>query len=240
MKQISAIGMAILTAFWGALAAPAAAEGRGPVVVELFTSQGCSSCPRADALLRELAQREDVLPLALHVEYWDYIGWADTMADPANTLRQKGYARAAGRDMIYTPQMIVMGQQDVVGAHAMRLAELIMQHMQAPVPVLLTVRRDGTRLSVDLRPATAPVQGPLEVHLVRYAPLRHVDISRGENAGRSIDYANVVEGWQVIGKWDGQGPATFSADVPPEEDHEDAVLLQRPGFGPIVAAARVK
>lgn len=241
MKRISAIGTAILAALWTGLAAPVAAdEADGPVVVELFTSQGCSSCPRADALLLELAEREDVLPLALHVEYWDYIGWKDTLADPANTLRQKGYARAAGRDMIYTPQMIVMGQEDVVGARAMKLAELIMHHMQAPATVVLAVQREGERLSVDLRPAAAPVDGPIEIHLIRYAPLRHVEISRGENAGRSLDYANVVEGWQVLGQWDGQGPVSFTANVAPEEDHKDAVVVQRAGFGPILAAARVK
>lgn len=240
MKRISAIGAAILAALWMGLAAPVAAQDAGPVVVELFTSQGCSSCPQADALALELAEREDVLPLALHVEYWDYIGWKDTFADPANTRRQKGYARAAGRDMIYTPQMIVMGQDDVVGAHAMQLADLIMHHMRAPATVRMAVRRDGARLTVDLRPEAAPVEGPLEVHLVRYARLRHVEITRGENAGRSMDYANVVEGWQVIGTWDGQGPLTLTVDAPEEADHRDAVLVQRVGFGPILVAARVK
>lgn len=240
MKKISAIGTAILTAVWAAVAAPATAEERGPVVVELFTSQGCSSCPRADAMVLELAKREDVLPLALHVEYWDYIGWTDSFGDPANTARQKGYAQVAGRDMIYTPQMIVMGQEDVVGARAMKLAELIMHHMQEPVPVLLEATREGTRLNVDLRPAEGPVEGPLQLQLVRYAPLRHVEIRRGENAGRSLDYANVVEGWQVLGQWDGQGPVTFTAEVALEEDHKIAILVQRAGFGPILAAARVK
>ncbi|TDK51273.1 DUF1223 domain-containing protein [Antarcticimicrobium luteum] len=240
MKRVTAISTAILAAFWTAFAAPAAAQERGPVVVELFTSQGCSSCPPADALLRELAEREDVLPLALHVEYWDYIGWKDSFADPANTTRQKGYARAAGRDMIYTPQMVVMGQEDVVGARSMKLAELIMHHMQAPALVLLSAGRDGAEVRISLRPASAPVEGPLDVHLVRYAPLRHVEVTRGENAGQSLDYANVVDAWQTLGQWDGQGPLTLTFEAPAEAGARDAILVQRAGFGPILAAARLR
>jgi len=244
MKQSAAILTAILTggltAIWMALAGPVAAQETRPVVVELFTSQGCSSCPPADALLRELAAREDVLPLALHVDYWDYIGWKDVFADPSHTLRQKGYARTAGRDMIYTPQMIVMGQEDVVGARSMKLAELIMHHMRAAPSVVLSARREGAGVTVDLRPASGPVAGPLEVQLVVYAPLRHVDISRGENSGRSLDYANVVDGWHVLGLWDGRGPLRLTAEVPQQQGRRAAVLVQRAGFGPILAAARVR
>ncbi|MDX2482783.1 MAG: DUF1223 domain-containing protein [Pseudodonghicola sp.] len=240
MKRPTAIGTALVMMLWTGLAAPAVAQDRGPMVVEMFTSQGCSACPPADALLRELAEREDVLPLAQHVEYWDYIGWQDSFADPANTLRQKGYARAAGRDMIYTPQMIVMGQEDVVGAHAMQLAELIMQHMKLAPQVLLTAHREEGQLHVGVRPAAASVAGPLEVLMVRYAPLRRVEITRGENAGRTLDYANVVEGWTLLGEWDGQGPLDLSANVPVDAGHRDAIVVQRVGFGPILAAAKVR
>ncbi len=238
MKSFCAILATAMTAIWANLAAPLAAQERSPVVVELFTSQGCSSCPPADAMLLELAARDDVLPLALHVDYWDYIGWKDAFADPSHTVRQKGYARAAGRDMIYTPQMIVMGQEDVVGARAMKLAELILKHMQTAPAVALSVRREGAGVAVDLRPVSGPVAGPLEVHVVRYAPRRHVEITRGENAGRSIDYANVVEGWQLLGQWDGRGAAQFTADMP-QGEYRAAVLVQRAGFGPILAAARL-
>lgn len=116
---------------------------REPVVVELYTSQGCSSCPPADALLHELAARDDVLPLALHVDYWDYIGWKDKFARREHTRRQKGYARAGGRRMIYTPQMIIMGQEDVVGADAMQVESAIQKHQKQPRPVSLKLRRDG-------------------------------------------------------------------------------------------------
>ena len=115
-----ALAIGFLASFIGA----AAAADR-PVVVELYTSQGCSSCPPADAILAELADREDVIALAFHVDYWDYIGWKDIFADPANTLRQRNYARVAGARSVYTPQMIVDGQDHVVGTKPMKLAEHI-------------------------------------------------------------------------------------------------------------------
>ncbi len=232
---------------WAALAASVAAQDTaqntghrpGPVVVELFTSQGCSSCPPADALLRELAARDDVLPLALHVDYWDYIGWADSFAIPAHTERQRGYARVAGRDMVFTPQMIVMGHQSIVGARSMKLAELILHHMQRPPVISLTVIDEGAGPGVALRPLGAPVTGPLDVLLVRYAPLRRVEITKGENAGRTMDYANVVEGWERLGQWDGATPVQFAVKAP-TGDQRAAVLVQQAGYGPILAAARVE
>lgn len=231
----------ILAAIWMALAAPLAAETAGqtnPVVVELYTSQGCSSCPPADKLLRQLAGRTDVLALALHVDYWDYIGWKDEYANPAHTVRQKGYAHAAGRNMIYTPQMIVMGQEDVVGAHAMELADLIVRHQRAAPKVQVAVRRTGNRVVIGIRPLAGPLDGPLDVHLVRFTPLHHAEITRGENAGRNLEYANVVDGWAVLGQWDGQGGTEIPVTL--EGDRPAAVLVQRPGYGPILAAARLQ
>jgi len=228
---------ASLIAFWIAFAAPLSAqEESGPVVVELFTSQGCSSCPPADRLLQQLTGRDDVLPLALHVDYWDYIGWEDTFAEPLFTARQKGYARVAGRKMIYTPQIIVMGQEDVVGAHAMDLAELIMGHMRQPAQLAITAEASAGAVQVRLRPiAMAP--GVYDVQLVRYTPVHRVQIARGENAGQSVDYVNVVDGWQMLGRWDGTSEASFQG--PLDGDRPGAVLVQREGYGPIVGAARV-
>src|SRR6056297_2439763 len=122
------IGAALLMAGLAGAALPqtrAAMATSGPVVVELFTSQGCSSCPPADALLHDLAERGDVLALSLHVDYWDYIGWKDQFAQPAFTLRQKAYAVSGDRKMIYTPQMIVAGHVDVVGHKAMKVVRAI-------------------------------------------------------------------------------------------------------------------
>ncbi|AXT34384.1 DUF1223 domain-containing protein [Phaeobacter sp. LSS9] len=234
----------LVMAAWMALPVGAAAQSGGPatdlVVVELFTSQGCSSCPPADALLQQLTARSDVLPLALHVDYWDYIGWKDQFAHPAHTRRQKGYAHEGGRQMVYTPQMIVNGQDDVVGANAMKLSETIAAHQARPTPVAITI--DGTQsgtggIAVELRRAdVAPVlSGPISVQLVRYAPLKTVDISRGELAGRRLDYANVVEQIDRVADWDGQG--TLQLTVTLTDTRPAALLVQQAPYGAILAAA---
>ena len=210
----------------------------GPVVVELFTSQGCSSCPPADALMEELAQRDDVIPLALHVDYWDYIGWADTFAQAKFTERQKGYASANGRRMIYTPQMVVNGLHDVVGAKAMKLADLIMQHKMAPQQAQVSAARDGAELSVSIRPTNGALTEPVDIFLVRYMPQANVAIERGENAGRTITYINTVHDWSQLGQWNGQGAADLTAPI--DGDLPAVVLLQTPQFGSILAAARVE
>jgi hypothetical protein len=218
---------------------PLAAKAQsGPVVVELYTSQGCSSCPPADAILRRLSDRQDVLPLALHVDYWDYIGWKDEYADPAHAKRQKGYAHAGGRKMIYTPQMIIMGQDDVVGADAMKVADLIAAHQKVQPVVEIFTERTGDRVTIQLGLLADPVSGPLSVQLVQYSSLRHAEITRGELAGHQLDYANVVESWQIIGQWNGQGPSELSASLE-ASDLAAAVLVQKSGHGPIVAAARI-
>lgn len=230
---------AALSILWMAMAAPVAAQ-QGPVVVELFTAQGCSACPPADALIADLAQRRDVLALALHVDYWDYIGWRDDFALAAHGRRQKGYAHAAGRDMVYTPQMMVGGQDALAGARPMKLAELIDRHRGAAQQARLGVERSGAAVVVTVAPAVAPAEvpeGAFVLYLVRYDAIRHVDIEAGENAGRSVDYANVVTGWSEVGRWDGQGTRIYDLTLP--GDAPAALLLQRLDFGPILAAARI-
>lgn len=232
MKRLSALFLA------GLLAAPAAfAQEQHPVVVELFTSQGCSSCPPADAILHELAQRDDVLPLALHVDYWDYIGWKDQFADPAHTKRQKAYAQTAGRNMIYTPQMIVMGQEDVVGADAAAVMDLVAKHQKATAPVDISTQRSGDKLHITLRPTSGKNSKGYSVLLVRYAPLKTIEITRGELAGRRMTYANVVEELRVLGTWDGREDTSLS--VPVISGLDAAILVQRPDHGAIVAARRL-
>lgn len=227
---------AAVTLFCLSLGIPVQAQN-SPVVVELFTSQGCSSCPPADALIHKLANRQDVIALALHVDYWDYIGWKDEYGDPAHTERQKGYARATGRKTVYTPQMVINGQEDVVGAHAMELADLITRHRDAPQIVQIQVRRAGDALTIQLTPTGEAVDGVLDVHLVRFTPLRRAHITRGELAGRDLDYANIVDGWTVLGQWDGRDPTEMQAPV--DGERPVVVLVQRPGYGAILAAARV-
>ena len=209
----------------------------GPVLVELFTSQGCSSCPAADAyFLEELAGRDDVIALALHVDYWDYIGWKDHFADPRFTKRQKAYARAAGHRTVYTPQMIVAGQDHVVGTHPNEVAELLRKRAAEVMPVQMTMVRQGENVIITAH--TAQPVGPVMVQLVRYQPLETVMITRGENAGRTVKYANIVQSWTQLGAWDGHGQLKLKAKAPGAMP--TVAILQKQGFGPVLAAARVK
>lgn len=220
-----------------ALAAPAVAEN-DPVVVELFTSQGCSSCPPADRLMHDLAKRDDVIGLALHVDYWDYIGWEDEYADPDHTLRQRAYARQGGRSMIYTPQMVINGQQDIVGVQSRELERLINAHLTAAPEAEVVAMRSGDEVTIDVAPVELPEGEAYDVRVVQYSPMRHASIRRGELAGHELDYANVVDSWQVAGQWDGVAPQRFSAKL--TSDLPAVVLVQRVGHGPIIAATRAK
>ena len=172
--------IALTLALWTALAAGALAQGR-PVVVELFTSQGCSSCPPADELLLGLAGREDVIPLALHVDYWDYIGWKDRFADPAHTKRQQGYARAAGEKMIYTPQIVVNGRDSAVGSKPMQVAELIRAHAALAPVVDLSLSRSGDELRI--RAASLKPTGACDIYLLRYVPRADTDVLKAKTPG---------------------------------------------------------
>lgn len=211
---------------------------RAPVVVELFTSQGCASCPPADALLAELAQHTHILPLALHVDYWDYIGWADEFAKADFTVRQKSYAHSAGRRMIYTPQMIVAGRTEVAGTKPdLVQAAIAAEQARSPrIRIDVETRADGG-IRVRLAPL-APIDRDAEVIVVRYAPLRETSITRGENAGHTFRYVNVVTDWTVVGIWDARTSARF--DVPaPATPLPGAVLVQIAGQGDILSAARL-
>ncbi|UWR01550.1 DUF1223 domain-containing protein [Ruegeria conchae] len=229
---------AAVTAFVSLFLAVSADAQDDPVVVELFTSQGCSSCPPADRIMHELAKRDDVIGLALHVDYWDYIGWKDEYADPDHTERQRAYAREGGRTMIYTPQMVVNGQQDVVGAKSFELERLIDAHQTAAPQAEVSATRTANDVTVDVVPVELAEDETYDVRVVQYSPMRHASIRRGELAGHELDYANVVENWQVAGHWDGQTPQSFTASL--SSDLPAVVLIQRTEHGPIVAAARVE
>lgn len=223
------------------LAGGAAQAQERPVVVELYTSQGCSSCPPADALLKKLAARDGVIALALHVDYWDYIGWKDTFGDPAFSARQRAYARKAGRRMVYTPQMIVDGQGHIVGNKPMEVLDQIEAARRAAPPLRLEVTRRGQSLRIaaraDGRLSDDDLAGGLVVQLVRYTPSQTVRIGRGENAGRTIEYVNIVTDWQQVGRWDGRDALQMT--VPIRGEAPAVVILQQAGPGRILAAAEV-
>jgi len=227
MRRFFAL-IASLTTF---AAAPAVADG--PVVVELYTSQGCSSCPPADALLHDLSVRTDVIPLALHVDYWDYIGWGDSFAEPSHTRRQQAYARVAGANTIYTPQMIIGGEDHVIGTKPMEVADAI-QARRAPTGVSVTVVRSGNRLQITGQTSRALPRGTV-VQVVRFTPEVVVDVRRGENAGRQLTYSNIVTDWQSVGEWSGQGPLDLTASV--NGSSPLVVIVQEAGPGAVLATA---
>jgi hypothetical protein len=215
-----------------ALVTPAMADG--PVVVELYTSQGCSSCPPADEMLHALAARSDVIALALHVDYWDYIGWADSFADPAHTVRQQRYAYVAGASSIYTPQMIIGGADHVVGTKPMDVANLIQAHNASPTGTRIVLQRSGDRLQITGQ-TSRPLRSGTIVQLVRYSPQETVDIRSGENAGRSLSYVNIVTDWRSVGEWSGGGDLNMTVSISGGEPL--VVLVQEPGPGAIMASA---
>lgn len=231
--------LATTTALAGFFTSAALADEKPLVLLELFTSQGCSNCPPADALVAELAAREDVLPLALHVDYWDYIGWADSFAQPEYTARQKGYARAAGHGSIYTPQMVIGGVDHVVGFKPMKVAGLLQAHGDKPVAVKIEAEIvDGAfRITCNTLEAGVPA-GPMNVDLVTFIPQATVEIRKGENAGETITYANIVTGWERLGVW--SGDEDFTVMAPASNGAHHAVIVQLEGPGPVLAAFRLR
>lgn len=217
-----------------------------PVVVELFTSQGCSSCPPADAMVARLADQPGILPLSFHVDYWDYLGWADSFAQPEFTARQEGYARAAGERALYTPQLIVDGRDTAVAPGPAQLMGLI--ETQRIAPAMLSVQRDSLPDGelIELTPLSE-LGGPVDILLVRFAPRREIEVTSGENRGRRITYVNVVLGLDELAEWSGQQPLRMTVrpddsngeDYPADTRH--ALLVQQELGetdlpGPILAA----
>lgn len=180
-----------------------------PVVVELFTSQGCSSCPPADRMMAVLDEMPNVIPLSIHVDYWDYLGWADSFAKPEFTKRQEAYARAAGEHSLYTPQMIFDGQDTAVSPGPAQLIALIDARRAAPAQVHSNIESgpDGDRITI--MPLT-DLAAPVDVMLVRYVPERTVKIKAGENRGYDATYVNVVLSIKKLTGWDGRQPLTLT------------------------------
>jgi hypothetical protein len=201
-----------------------------PVVVELFTSQGCSSCPPADAFLTDLAhQRHDVLPLAFHVTYWDYLGWKDPYSLDAATARQREYARHLGEDGVYTPQIVVDGAKGFVGSSRAEGLSAIAGAARKQIPV--SVARDAGSLLIMVGAGV----GKAQVLLVGFDPTHETPVGRGENRGHTLLESNVVRSLTPIGAW--SGPAVTLRQSPPAGDGF-AVLLQAED-GRILGAARL-
>jgi len=230
--MIPAIGLSALAMLTPGLSH---AESKLPIVVELFTSQGCSSCPPADSMLGDLAKMDNVIALALHVDYWDYIGWPDTFASATHSARQEAYARAAGERMVYTPQIIINGEDRVVGGDTFAVMERLQAHADRTTPVDLHVTREGDELRIEA--GSLHLAHPLDVMLVRYVPEDEVVITGGENAGLTMAYHNIVTSWENLGPWDGKEPLAMTKAI--EGTQPAVILLQEPGPGPIRAAVEL-
>ncbi|MEM8755885.1 MAG: DUF1223 domain-containing protein, partial [Pseudomonadota bacterium] len=219
-------------------AVAAAADDAHPVVVELFTSQGCSSCPPADATLGELAKRDDVVALSLHVDYWDYLGWRDIFGSAAHTQRQRNYAAMMRERSVYTPQMVIQGSEHVVGSRKAALEEAIERQAAAPRGASVALTILNGQLVAEIAPLDAPARARGQVLLAWYSDSETVKIQRGENGGRDIRYHNVVKGWSDLGVWRG-GRIALTAPKPMNADGV-AVLVQEIDGGPILGAAKLR
>ncbi len=224
----------------GPAIATAPAPGR-PVVIELYTSQGCSSCVPADAFLAQLAARKDVVALSLPITYWDMLGWTDTLATQANTDRQKAYAQAMGRGGVYTPQVIVDGRKDLVGSKDAAIDQAIAaREAKLPdVPIKLSLLPHEVHVVVSSARMKSPT--PATIWMMAVRPRATVKIGAGENAGRTLTYRDIVTGIKAVGIWKGK---QVTLDLPraatgagPGEGI--TVIVQQGGYGQILGATPI-
>jgi hypothetical protein len=232
-----AAALAVASPVSDARAADTARSGPGLVVVEMYTSQSCSSCPPADAYLGELARRKDVLALSMHVDYWNALGWRDPFSRADITQRQKGYMGSLGTRYVSTPQAIVQGQAYAVGSDRQALPRLIDRAKAAKpgVQPRITMPRPD-RLTVSL-PNAAPGT-KATVWFVAFDDQHTARITGGENTGATVTYTNVVRDLRRVGTWDGT-PRTFEVDISKDLKAgygNCAILVQTAGIGPILGA----
>lgn len=228
-KTIFAVVAAVGTTIAMPMAGHADDQSHPPVVVELFTSQGCSSCPPANANLIELSKRSDVLPLSFAVTYWDYLGWKDTFDKQEYTDRQVAYEEPLGQAGPYTPQMVINGSSTTVGNKLPVVEQLI---ASAPPIEGPSVSLKSGSVSIGSAP---PREAEADVWLVRYDPnLVEVPIGRGENTGRTLPHTHVVHALERLGSWTGQA-ASFNIPTAPD-GLKTAILVQGSHGGPILGA----
>lgn len=240
--KIRLFGAALAVSALAAIPA-VSAENQLKGVVELFTSQGCSSCPPADAVLGELARRGDVVALAYHVDYWNYLGWRDTFSSEQSTKRQYDYARTLGRKSVYTPQAVINGRDHLNGADRRGIDAKLESFEQAGRGLVVPVSavRDGDSIKIDIGSG----DGKANILLVYFDRENTVDVKRGENRGRKLTYWNSVKDMQTVAMWDGEAmELVLPKSLMDADGHEGcAVLLQtmKPDGvpGPIIGASVV-
>ena len=204
-----------------------------PLVVELFTSQGCSSCPPADAYVGTLSARSDVLALAFHVGYWDDLGWRDPFALPQSVQRQNIYARNLHRSSVYTPQFVVDGREDDFPSDRKVVTRALSQKRDG-VPVVVSVQDAEILVQIGARPGVTPC----DVLLVAYLRRAVSNIGRGENAGRTLEEFNIVRDIRTLGSWKGETQIfrVLLSSLPPDAT-DVAALVQPFGQAPIIGAS---
>lgn len=230
----------ILFAFVLSIAASVSHAGDKITVVELYTSQGCSSCPPADNFLGKLAERDDIVALSLHVDYWDYIGWKDPFASPANTTRQRQYAAKLGMGYVYTPQMVVQGMSHTTGSNQRAVEKLISDTLGAK-RLDVDVKHTGDGLQVEIPGGT--FEGEHAKIFVAAFDARHEnDVTRGENSGRKLAHYNVVRDMVQVGTWTGNAVSLNVTEKDIEMAGHDgcAILVQSVKTGRILGAAQIK
>jgi len=222
-------------------AAYAQTSSSQPAVLELYTSQGCSSCPPADRLLQSYTQRKDIVALTFNVDYWDYLGWKDTLAKRAYSDRQRAYAQARGDGEIYTPQIVINGRAHAVGSRAQQIETAIMQTTSSNpdrrVPLRVEIRNGKLSIQVGSNDAPKPTK-PATIWLAAVKNKVTVPVQNGENRGRTLSYYNVVHRLTAIGMWSGSTKVIELMDEDVLQGKADtcAILVQYGKGGPIVAA----
>ena len=232
--RLSVTTLALLCALALAPFPSAAGDARGLTVVELFTSQGCSSCPPADAFLGELAEKEGLLALSFHVDYWDNLGWKDPYSSAANTSRQRTYAQYMDLRYIYTPQMVVQGTLQGTGSDRQTIARQIKEARKLTT-VDVHLQRNGSAVQVLLEDANRQLNA--DIHMVIYDKEHTTSVKRGENSGKSITNRNVVRSVKKIGSWSGN---KTSLSLPLDDSGDAcAVIIQSRATGAILGAASI-
>jgi hypothetical protein len=209
---------------------PAEAGTASPVVLELFTSQGCSSCPPADALLGQLVRRPQVIALAWHVDYWDHLGWRDRFASRAGTDRQRAYARQLGTD-VFTPALIIDGARTLIGSQRAAIEAAI--DAAAPLPVSVVLANAGNDITVDVGPAPGPVQ----VRRIVYDPVSETEVQAGENDGARLREYRIVRAVDTLAEWDG---AARRIIAPPAARGQGVAILVQSTDLRVIGAADLK
>ncbi|WP_430395863.1 DUF1223 domain-containing protein [Ferrovibrio sp.] len=227
-----------LPAALGLSSVPARADPPTPVVIEMFTSQGCASCPPADLMMQDWANDRQVIALSLHVDYWDYLGWRDTFAKRGHTDRQQAYAKYSGSRQVYTPQAVVNGQYIAVGSNREAVEAAVRSAMKDRQLALKAERdADGKPLRLAI-PGRKEWEGEATIWLCLFDKRHDVTVQRGENSGKSLSYVNVARAWIDLGRWTGEA-ATL--DLTPklvsyDWDNRGAVVMVQAKKGQILGA----